>query len=952
MPSVTYDGRSFMLDGRRIWLVGATVPMAQIPRDRWAERLHQAKEAGFNTIDTPVVWSRHESRPGKFDFSGENDLRHFVKLAHEAGLWCVLRVGPYVGGRLDHGGLPAWLAEIKNIALRTKNTPFLDACSRYLNAVAEQVRDLQVSSPGRGGPVLLVQNESRWTCGDDAIAHDYLGELARYLRESGFIVPIINSNSLWQSAEGEVDGWVGSDDMLATMRQLASVHADQPRLVVDFELGAASRFGVEPGPPPEPWRVQRRLAEVLAGGGQFIVNPFAGGAITGFGGGRLADDPRAYATPVSDTAALVSSTGAPSEALAMVRRLTTFASRFGRVFSSMDPAFQPITLHPGTTGVEGVARAGKPRSGAPSAAGHVIVHAAGSQGAVVFVFADEPPGEDGAPATLLLPDGSTLRVSLGSQAVSWCLFDTNVTPRAHLDYTNLNALAVVGRVLVCFGPAGTTGVLSVNGSPVELPVPASGDAVRPVEHEGLHILVISEEHADTTYCTDTAVYVGVEGLTPDGRPIVRAGAKSFVSVSPEGVSQTVNASSAKSPGVFAAGAPAAAKATCGEWTAVSTEEYASGQSARFASIPGPTDLALLGAPYGYGWYRVTFKPPSTKKGHVRCPHGGDRLHFFAEGKPVGVVGGGPGAAGEVSLPLHKGQQSVVVLADNLGRYAEGPHMGEAKGLCGHLWEAHEIRGGQAKTVVGEPMDVLSFRSPLWEVRGGDATEPQRLTWSLPAVKKSPVLMEFDARDAGDARGLVIVSGKPVAFFDRGGPDRVFIEPEQLGRHAQVQLALLADPSGRENVEKSLRSVADRVRFYACETNLTAKAEWFFAKWEPPAPSAYKPASKAGRTAGLPTWWRCIFRPGKSAAPLVLELTGLTKGQVYVNGRNLSRYFAATASGKAVPPQTRVVIPDSWLKPAGAENELVIFDEHGASPGKTRLHHDPSLAAPGVSASAH
>lgn len=952
MPSVTYDGRSFMLDGRRIWLVGATVPMAQIPRDRWAERLHQAKQSGFNTIDTSVVWSRHEPRPGKFDFTGENDLRHFVKLVQEAGLWCVLRVGPYIGGRLDQGGLPAWLAEVKNVALRTKNTPFLDACSRYVNAVSEQVRDLQVSSPGRGGPVLLVQNESRWTCGDDGIAHDYLGELARYLRESGFVVPIINSNSLWQSAEGEVDGWVGSDDMLATMRQLASVHADQPRLVVDFELGVASRFGVEPGAQPEPWLVQRRLAEALAGGGQFIVSPFASGVVTGFGGGRLADDPRAYATPMSDTAALVSSTGVPSAALPMVRRLATFASRFGRVFSAMDPAFQPITLHPGSGGTERSPRAGKGASSAPVSAGHVIVHAAGSQGAVVFVFADEPPGEGGSPATLLLPDGSTLRVALGSQAVSWCLFDTNVTPRAHLDYTNLNALAVVGRVLVCFGPAGSAGVLCVNGSPVELKVPAPGDSVRPVEHEGLHILVLSEEHADTTHCTESAVYVGVEGVTADGRPIVRPGVKSFTSVSSEGVGQTVNASSPKSLAVFAAGTPAAAKAVCGEWTAVSTEDYASGESARFASIPGPTDLSLLGAPYGYGWYRIVLKPPASRKVHVRCPHGGDRLHFFTEGKPLGVVGGGPGAGGEVSLPLHKGQQNVVVLADNLGRYAEGPHMGEAKGLCGHLWEAHEIKAGPAKPVLGEPVDVLSFRTPLWEVRSGDATEPQRMTWTLPAGRKTPVLMEFAAEGAGDARGLVMVGGKPVTFFDRGGPDRVFIEPEQLGKHAQVQLALLADPSGREPVEKSLRAAADRVRFYACEANLSAKADWFFAKWEPPTASSYKPAAKVGRTTGVPTWWRCTFKPGKSAAPLVLDLTGLTKGQVYVNGRNLSRYFVATASGKTVPPQTRVVIPDSWLKPSGAENELVIFDEHGASPTKTKLHHYPALAAPGVMPASH
>ena len=45
MPSVTYDGRSFMLDSRRIWLVSGSIAFARMPRELWRDRIHAAKVA-------------------------------------------------------------------------------------------------------------------------------------------------------------------------------------------------------------------------------------------------------------------------------------------------------------------------------------------------------------------------------------------------------------------------------------------------------------------------------------------------------------------------------------------------------------------------------------------------------------------------------------------------------------------------------------------------------------------------------------------------------------------------------------------------------------------------------------------------------------------------------------------------------------------------------------------
>ncbi len=91
MPSVTYNAQSFSIDGRRIWILGASIEYARVLPEAWAQRIAAAKQAGFNTIETSCPWLIHEPRKGRFSFSGAGDVRRFVKLCGAAGLWVILR---------------------------------------------------------------------------------------------------------------------------------------------------------------------------------------------------------------------------------------------------------------------------------------------------------------------------------------------------------------------------------------------------------------------------------------------------------------------------------------------------------------------------------------------------------------------------------------------------------------------------------------------------------------------------------------------------------------------------------------------------------------------------------------------------------------------------------------------------------------------------------------------
>ncbi|CAH9119279.1 unnamed protein product [Cuscuta epithymum] len=97
-----------------------------------------------------------------------------------------------------------------------------------------------------------------------------------------------------------------------------------------------------------------------------------------------------------------------------------------------------------------------------------------------------------------------------------------------------------------------------------------------------------------------------------------------------------------------------------------------------------------------------------------------------------------------------------------------------------------------------------------------------------------------------------------------------------------------------------------------------------------------------------TWHKANFNAPDGDEPLALDMTSMGKGQIWINGQNLGRYWTAYASGKCTrcdyvgpfkpqkcqlgcgqPTQRWYHVPRSWLKPS--ENLLVLFEELGGDP---------------------
>ncbi|MCL4222680.1 MAG: beta-galactosidase [Phycisphaerales bacterium] len=916
MPSVTYDGRSFMIDGRRIWIVSASIPFNAIPRSSWEDRIHAAKLAGFNTIEAPVVWSRVEPRPGQFDFKGEGDVKHFVQLVAKAGMWCILRPGPYTGDSWELGGIPAWIQSHADIRLRAPSQPFLEACSRYIGALAHQLSDLQVTAAGKGGPILLIQVESQWACSHEDMAASYLGELNRYLRESGFNVPTINANNLWQGVESEIDCWVGEKEMLRTMRQLTTVLPDQPRLVIDFGPKSPGRVGEPAGQAIDPLLVQREMGEILAGGAQFNLVPFAAAQVPGFWVGQSHAGKCRFLTPLSDLHAPIDVLGRPTERYHAVRAVATFASHFGKVFANLDPAGHDVVLDPTHPGGSKQGRADF---------GPTVVHRRGSQGSVVFIFSDAERGTSRSRGnlSLLLPDGSRLPVELSGGLVHWCAFDVHLSGRSVLTYSSLCVLGLCGQVLVVFGGAGTVGHVAINGSPLEVEVPAAKTPLV-IKHENVHLVVVSDAMVSQTFIAPDAVYVGVQSLDAQGNACA---AGRYTRIASDG---SVSAGGKTSKKVRVS------RLNVGAWEAAPARDHADGTNPRYATIPGPAKLADLGATQGYGWYRAAVKMGSTRKVRVMAPGSEDRFQLIVDGIPAGVMGAGPGAEAQVALSLKKGDRTIVVLADNMGHLCEGSNLEWRKGLCGPLWEVSPVKLGKPKLVEGAPMQPMSFRAPLFGIRDDDQTHPRRVSWTVAHRRKTPLFMVIEH---GPARGLVLVNDAPVRFMDAGESATITLEAESLKRGNNVlEFAPVHEFGDEDAAERAVAHAAEAlgasVSLWEGVGELTGRTGWAFAKWERPMDASYgPPPPRAGEWAG-PTWWRVAFDRSDPADSVVLHLAGLTKGFVFVNDRPVGRYFVARADGTPVPPQETLVLHAALL--AEGANELLIFDEHGGNPAKCKL----------------
>lgn len=236
---------SFMLNGKPFVVKAAEIHYPRIPQAYWEHRIKMCKALGMNTICIYIFWNIHEQKEGVFDWSGNNDVAKFCRLAQKNGMYVIVRPGPYVCAEWEMGGLPWWLLKKKDIKLREQDPYFMERVKIFETEVGKQLAPLTIQN---GGPIIMVQVENEY--GSYGTNKPYVSEVRDCLRSVGF-----DKVALFQCDWSSNFTQNGLDDLTWTMnfgtganidnqfRRLGELRPDAPKMCSEFWSGWFDKWG-------------------------------------------------------------------------------------------------------------------------------------------------------------------------------------------------------------------------------------------------------------------------------------------------------------------------------------------------------------------------------------------------------------------------------------------------------------------------------------------------------------------------------------------------------------------------------------------------------------------------------------------------------------------------------------------------------------------------------------
>lgn len=291
----------FYLDDRPFKVISGAIHYFRVVPAYWRDRLEKLRLLGCNTVETYVPWNLHEPHEGVYDFAGGKDLRRFIQIAQEVGLYVILRPAPYICAEWEFGGLPYWLLKDPQLKLRFNDDAFMAKVARYFDQLLPQVSDLQIH---QGGPIIMMQVENEY--GGYANDQSYLRRMAQMMIDRGVVVPLVTSDGPWQDM---LDNGSIPDMALPTIncgskikewfQRLREFHGEKkPLMVMEFWIGWFDAWGDEAHHRTSTEAAVKELQDVLAEGSVNIYM-FHGGTNFGFTSGanyyeKLAPDVTSY----------------------------------------------------------------------------------------------------------------------------------------------------------------------------------------------------------------------------------------------------------------------------------------------------------------------------------------------------------------------------------------------------------------------------------------------------------------------------------------------------------------------------------------------------------------------------------------------------------------------------------------------------------------------------------
>ncbi|NGZ87841.1 beta-galactosidase [Duganella aceris] len=193
---------------------------SRTPASQWEAELRKMKAAGIDIVASYVIWTHHEEIAGKFDWSGDRDLRRFVQLAAKAGLDVVVRVGPWAHAEVRFGGVPDWV--VNAMPTRSNDPQYMALVEKLYAQIGAQIKGQLWKD---GGRVIGVQLENEYNIDGPGKGVAHISALKKLALKAGMDVPYYT-----------VTGWDGTIYPSGEVTPVFGGYPDEPWGVSTQEL--------------------------------------------------------------------------------------------------------------------------------------------------------------------------------------------------------------------------------------------------------------------------------------------------------------------------------------------------------------------------------------------------------------------------------------------------------------------------------------------------------------------------------------------------------------------------------------------------------------------------------------------------------------------------------------------------------------------------------------------
>ena len=960
-PYINFDGKGFLIHGKRTFIAAGELQYSRTPRAMWRDRMMRIKRAGYNALQTYCFWNFHEPREGEFNFTGDHDFDAYLKLAHSLGLYVVVRMGPYVNSEWDSGGLPIWLRFKPGLLPMQDDTPFYQAVNPYF---AKLVPIIAANQINHGGAVIMVQMENEnQTGGGTDLPTPYYHWFYNKMRYMGLQVP------LFFSGLNHGDDPAGDDPFDTSQRT-------SPWYSTEFWTGWYGLYG---SPPDRAARLERATWKVIAyGGSGYSHYTLAGG--TDFDAWNCDQQGASY-----DFCAPIGQTGDLRDAYYREKRAATFATSFPEVIENSLAA-------DGGDGMTSIAN------------GVRVTNRKGPTGEILFL--DNPSGRP-VLTQLRSADGKTLfptagPITLGPREIMPIVAGYPLLPGVNLRLAATRILGVshAGQTttLVIYGAPGEPAEMRFEaakavieqqpvGNPTALSVSAKRDdvilrtkfpagaptaSIFRVGGQRIRILAMSFDMADRTWFLQGGDMIAcgpdyIGEVTEANGAMQMAAEQRGLSVGGSplpmllyGAGSPILLQRMSAPGkVAAADAPILGSWDVAVEAPTTPEAQPNLDDSRWKTSEQPLPMGADGDISAFAWYRANVTVSDSHSYQLNFSKVGDWVTCFVNGSrvPGGEAGGQPQNTGpqKILVTLQKGANSLAFLTAHYGRNKLYNYYGpldtiDAKGISGpvtlsepagvsddtlrYRWQADDAAPDDAAKYADPSLDTIGAN---WHDADG-ATDMfnGRIGWvwvrtTLPQLPGPHRRLHFSSIDDN---GVVFLNGKQIAA--------------SVGINAQADISL--DGAWSEKGPNVLAiavqntagpgSIGD-VRLDAGIPDGQEIHGWKM-RGGVVLPAAWK-ANSLPNGLGIPGFYRTSFTampPGVSGPHPILRasMQGMSRGTIWLNGHNLGRYPERS-------PVDGLYLPEAWLLPG--KNTLIVFDEEGNSPSQVRIVVEEAASRQGV-----